>query len=194
MNRKTLIKNKALELFNEHGSRNVTTNNIVESLNLSPGNFYYYFKNKEAVILEIFTEMVEEWNSDEYQLDKVLLTEEVLLNMLQKTGEFFWKYRFIHKELVFLIENDNKLKEYNHQIQKIRLQQLRTMINYNIEQGVFRKLKSEEKDFFIDFLWIGSLFWQPYLEVTDQINTSKSLTKITSHFLLLFNLFKNYKY
>lgn len=191
MGRKELILHKALELFNQHGSRYVTTNHIVEALGMSPGNLYYYFKNKEDIIFELFITMIREWESDNFQLDTTLLNPQSLALMLQKTGEFFIKYSFIHKELQFLIQNDEKLKTINLEIQAKRLQQLSAMVDFNVSEGIFRELTTNEKEFIIDMLWMGSLFWQPYLEISGQINDPQNAHKILNHFMLIHQLFKN---
>jgi len=190
MNNKQRILQSALELFNEKGSHKVSTNHIGDHCGISPGNLYYHFKNKEAIIFELFIQMIEEWEEDSHQLDKVLLTDEVLMIMLQKSGAFFWKYRFIHKELIFLAENDPRLREKNDQIQAVRMQQLNDLVDNNIKAKILRQLTVDEKTFFVDSLWMGSLFWQPYLEVTGQSNTPDNVERITHHFLTLFHLFR----
>lgn len=45
----------ALELFNEHGERSITTNHIAEYIEISPGNLYYHFRNKQEIVRDIFT-------------------------------------------------------------------------------------------------------------------------------------------
>ena len=45
----------ALELFNEHGERSITTNHIAEHIEISPGNLYYHFRNKQEIVRDIFT-------------------------------------------------------------------------------------------------------------------------------------------
>lgn len=64
------------------------------------------------------------------------------------------------------------------------------MIDYNVSEGVFRELKNNEKEFIIDMLWIGSLFWQPYLEISGQISDPSKISKILQHFELIYKLFK----
>ena len=54
MNTHDRILDTALRLFNQSGTAAVSTNHIAAALGMSPGNLYYHFRNKEAIIRDLF--------------------------------------------------------------------------------------------------------------------------------------------
>ncbi|WP_162001645.1 TetR/AcrR family transcriptional regulator [Streptomyces violaceusniger] len=51
---------EGLRLFNENGFDLVSTNQISKELEISPGNLYYYFRNKEEIASELYSQMTDE--------------------------------------------------------------------------------------------------------------------------------------
>jgi len=99
----------SLELFNLQGERNVTTNHIAAHLAISPGNLYYYFRNKQAIIAELFSQY-------EHQVDTFLrppegrsMTVEDKTFYLEALLAAMWHYRFLHRDLEHLLESDTGL-------------------------------------------------------------------------------------
>lgn len=101
----------SLELFNAQGERSVTTNHIAAHLGISPGNLYYYFRNKQAIIAELFGQY-------EQRIDQFLrvppgrpLTVEDKTFYLEALLAAMWHYRFLHRDLEHLLESDSGLAE-----------------------------------------------------------------------------------
>ena len=101
----------SLELFNAQGERSVTTNHIAAHLGISPGNLYYYFRNKQAIIAELFSEY-------EGRVDLFLrppagraLTVSDKTFYLEALLAAMWHYRFLHRDLEHLLEADPELAQ-----------------------------------------------------------------------------------
>lgn len=187
MSKQEQLLSKALELFNLHGSDQVTTNHIVKALDMSPGNLYYYFKNKKQIICAIFEEMINSW-------DEELKTEELpksftenLEMQIELGAKYYWKYLFIHKELNILIKNDPNFKAIHEKIHHRRLNEFKMMLGYFISEGDLIEMTENTKEFIVDTIWIYSLFWLPYIEVGGNEVTLESIAKVKQHFRELLN-------
>lgn len=100
----------ALRLFNDFGEPNVNTTVIAEEMNISPGNLYYHFKNKDDIINCIYQQFEKESGD--------LLTipsgrepnvEDAWL-FLHLLFELIWKYRFLYRDLNNLLINNRALE------------------------------------------------------------------------------------
>ncbi len=100
----------ALSLFNDEGEQHVTTNHIADEVNISPGNLYYHFRNKEDIIGELFQAYADRMQellatADEREFD----LEEIWL-LLHLVFETIWEYRFIHRNLVDLSQRISNVR------------------------------------------------------------------------------------
>lgn len=62
--RRQEILEVALRLFDEQGTGPVSTNHIAQAAGISPGNLYYWFPNKQAIIRALFERWQEESLAD----------------------------------------------------------------------------------------------------------------------------------
>ena len=106
----------SLRLFNERGERNVSTNHIAAELGISPGNLYYHFRNKHEIVYQLFLGYqgevqgfmaLPQGRAVTFQ-DKVRYLEAILNSM--------WDYRFLHRDLQHLLQDDEQLRLAYRQI------------------------------------------------------------------------------
>jgi len=109
----------SIELFNEQGERNVTTNHIAAHLAISPGNLYYHFRNKEDIILSIYEEYARSLLLE--TLSKV--SEEVkpldsLVLYMDSVFQTTMKFRFFYSNLPVLLDKNPSLREKYVEVQQ----------------------------------------------------------------------------
>ncbi|GEM76605.1 TetR/AcrR family transcriptional regulator [Vibrio sagamiensis] len=101
----------ALELFNQQGERNVTTNHIADHLEISPGNLYYHFRNKQEIVRDIFTlysnELIERFTPIQGSQESLTM----LKRYLDSIFTLMWKYRFFYANLPEVLARDEHLHE-----------------------------------------------------------------------------------
>jgi AcrR family transcriptional regulator len=119
------ILDLSLRLFNDFGEPNVNTTLISEEMNISPGNLYYHFKNKDDIINCIFQQF-------EREIDKLLsVPQDRQANVedawlfLHVLFELVWKYRFFYRDLNNLLANNRTLEVKFKQLlaQKVKVAQ-----------------------------------------------------------------------
>lgn len=156
----------ALELFNEKGTAAVSTNHIAEAMGISPGNLYYYFRNKEEIIREIYQRMVADmdtaWATDDDEvtgLDKFFKAMTAIQRMLVS-------YRFFQKELSILLSNDPELAAINKKVRKARMKEIESFFEYLIESGVMRLPDGEQTlPRLIRIGWLIGDYWLDFLDI-----------------------------
>src|SRR5574343_2070666 len=102
---------RSLELFNEQGERLVSTNHIAAALGMSPGNLYYHFPNKEAIILELFMGYAEQMQRTLILPQDRPLTQADKVQLFERILACLWRHRFLHRDMTHLISDDSALRD-----------------------------------------------------------------------------------
>jgi AcrR family transcriptional regulator len=103
------ILEAALALFNRFGEPHITTADIANEMEISPGNLYYHFRNKDEIIAELFAAF-------ERRVDGLLTTPEKrgaevedLWLLLHLLFEAMWDHRFLFRDLDEILSRNRKL-------------------------------------------------------------------------------------
>jgi AcrR family transcriptional regulator len=137
----------ALELFNQHGERNITTNHIADHIEISPGNLYYHFRNKQEIVREIFAlysaELLERFTPIQGSQESLTM----LKSYLDSIFTLMWKYRFFYANLPEILSRDEQLHEQYIDVQeKLQanliaiMQEFVTMKLLNVDQQQLKSL------------------------------------------------------
>ena len=87
------ILDTSLAMFNLQGEPNVTTNHIADELEISPGNLYYHFRNKDDIIEQLFQRYEERMDSALIAPEGRLPNLEDIWLQLHLVFECIWEYR-----------------------------------------------------------------------------------------------------
>lgn len=177
------ILDASIDLFNQSGVVAVTTNHIASHLNISPGNLYFHFRNKEEIIAELFDRMC----ADTYEVwmpNKRLGAHEAPLQLIERSFEVFWKYRFFHREMYHLRRKDPVLarKWKSHLKKTMRL--LVATYAYWVKTGVMKKINDPaEMQMISDVVLITSSSFLQFYESPTKPATRRLLRQGVDHIL-----------
>ena len=99
----------SLELFNRFGEPHITTADIAGEMEISPGNLYYHFRNKDEIITELFTAFERRLDGVFALPDDRAASVEDLWFLLHVLFEAMWDHRFLFRDLDEILSRNRKL-------------------------------------------------------------------------------------
>ncbi|HSF83072.1 MAG TPA: TetR/AcrR family transcriptional regulator [Anaerolineales bacterium] len=169
MSNRQRIIDTALSLFNTQGTGAVSTNHIAEAAGISPGNLYYHYRNKEAIIRLLFERLFTAWD-EIFQLpsDRALNMDD-LEAMIAANYELIWEYRFAYRELAVLLRNDPELNERYLAVRRRGYQGFAELLNAFVASGVLSPpADAQDLAVITELCWIVSEQWPINLELSGQ--------------------------
>ena len=155
------ILDASLAMFNSQGEPNVTTNHIADELEISPGNLYYHFRNKDDIIEQLFAVY-------EQRMDTALVApsgrlpglEDVWLQ-LHLVFECIWDYRFLYRDLVDILSRNRRLRLRFARILKRADEQAHQVMRGLVQAGIMRA-SADEVDAASTNILVIATFWMNY--------------------------------
>ena len=110
--REKIVKT-AIELFNKNCATNVSTVQLAQYMDISPGNLYYYFENKEHIIRAIWEESFLPGVHKIFEdIASTADTKEAVYNLVDRYLHLVYDHRFLYTELNSLLFNDPLLRKH----------------------------------------------------------------------------------
>jgi AcrR family transcriptional regulator len=184
---KERIVEVAIELFNQHGTPAVSTNHIAEAAGISPGNLYYHFRNKEEIILAAYERALAAYDDVWERAGASPPAPETMLRLLQETFDAQWRFRFLQRELPWLVQRGGAIRDRYRDVQGRRLAFYRSLVSAWIAAGVATPLPPERLDDLVLASWVVGDQWLAYLEA---MGTSADEAEVRRGARLILEIFR----
>ncbi|XQW85276.1 TetR/AcrR family transcriptional regulator [Thalassotalea piscium] len=158
----------SIELFNEQGERNVTTNHIAAHLNISPGNLYYHFRNKEDIILSIYEEYARNLLLDTFpQVSPEIKPFDAVILYMDAVFQALMKFRFFYVNLPVLLAKNPLLHEKYVEVQHTITNRLTEMLKA-LRDAQMMTFDDEELADIVSILRLINTFWLSFYQTQNE--------------------------
>ncbi len=171
------IVDVAIVLFNERGTAAVSTNHIAEAAGISPGNLYYHFRNKEEIILSAYERALKTYDEVWERAGAAPPSPETVMSLLEESFDAQWEYRFFQREMPWLVQADDAIRDRYREVQARRVAFFRALIEAWIAAGVARPLPGTSVDDLVLASWVVGDQWLAYLEATGGGSTEEDVRR-----------------
>ena len=184
-----LITDTALKLFNEFGTKAISTNRIADECQMSRGNLHYHFRTKEEIVHTIFGGINREMEASWYT-DHLEPSMEKMHFMFVRQIKLIWRYRFLYRELNSLLLNDEYFKMKFMQNRRRRYAEIELFFEKLVAVGLMSvPSKPVSMRSLLTNSWLISDQWLAHL---DMHNLDVNETSISQGFELIMHIFYPY--
>ena len=169
----------SIELFNKSGVAAITTNHIAKAMDISPGNLYFHYDNKEEILKELFKRMIR----DTYDVWRPRKTKKATpLDFINLNFELYWRYRFFHREMYALRRRDLVLaKMWRAHIAKM-MKLMVILYRHWVRQGKMIKINDlSEMQYVAESLLAMSTTFLQFFESAEKTPGKRSIERGKSH-------------
>jgi AcrR family transcriptional regulator len=178
MKTKDKILQTALTLFNEGNTQSATTNHIAKAMGISPGNLHYHYKNREEIVFKLYEQMK---TKTELPVPDLPFSMKTLYDHFNHLAKVYWEYRFFHKELLFLLSKDERLKKVYIKDNLAHKERIKKANLNMVENGYFHIEDQKALNHLVDNILLTTQFWISFLTTLDSKIDQKNVSELFSH-------------
>lgn len=183
---KNKIVDATIELSNEIGIHRITTNHVIEKLGISPGTFYYHFKNKEEIIRKIFDRITVEFDglfAGDLSSYSILVYADIIKNIYI----LYYKYRSFYYDLLMLLDRDEELEKMYRENYRTKNEKLTALTLLLENKGILKKFNSDaERKCYLENLWIISDYRLTFLRAAGETDPERIIENgVRSYFMFM---------
>ena len=157
----------SLTLFNEEGEPNVTTVDIAHEMDISPGNLYYHFKGKEAIIDSLYATFDDEISDILHApLEKSVSIQDSWF-YLYVVFEQIYHYRFLYQNLTDILQRYDQISRRFRRLLELKRRTARAVIEELIEHEVL-SLADQDIDTLTENITMTLTYWLTYRQLREQ--------------------------
>lgn len=160
------ILDVALDLFNRYGEPGTSTALIAAELRISPGNLYYHYPAKEALV----NALVERFESAMQQA----LPRAAAVSSLDDASAFIgllfeqiWQHRFLYRDLNDLLTRNRPLEQHHNRMHALQHAALSLLLERLQQAGALRPATAEQRTRLATTLLLLLTYWLSH-EYTSQ--------------------------
>lgn len=177
MSKRDDIITASLRMFNNSNVKAITTNHISQECEISPGNLYYHFKNKEEIIREHFKHLCDK----QQELNKQYKDIKHISSIKDFYSAFFklvWEYRFLFRERFSLCDADPILgKEFKVYLENQK-QSIKSTIDSFLDRGIIAPMSQEDVHMTTEVICMFFNNWSNYFNTTNNEIQEDEVEKI----------------
>ena len=160
MKTKDKIIATAIDLFNIHGTKAISTNHIAKEMGISPGNLYYHFRSKNDIIRSISDNFSNELGSVlKIQLDTISDFSSNLTSLFNSFFKIQQSYQFLFLEGVHLTKQDSRLLDNYTNLRSLIKKGYQELLSNLVKIKIMKRQSLNIIDDLLDAQWIIMWYW-----------------------------------
>ena len=160
MKTKDKIIATAIDLFNIHGTKAISTNHIAKEMGISPGNLYYHFRSKNDIIRSISDNFSNELGFIlKIQLDTISDFSSNLTSLFNRFFKIQQSYQFLFLEGVHLTKKDIRLLDNYTKLRSLIKKGYHELLSNLVKIKIMKRQSLNIIDDLLDAQWIIMWYW-----------------------------------